>query len=184
MKISPKRANAISVQNSQTTHCNTYRPAPIRTGYERVLIHRCEGLYGKVASDDGKVSAITDNTISVLMKDGRTEQYQIGRQFGRWSGHDIPHDVVTDLKVGQSFKKGDPLIYNTRYFQRDLLDPTQVIFKMSLMGYVTLMENENTLEDGSVISGALAERLITTATHVRNIKVTFEKEIRNVITRV
>lgn len=177
----PKRANAISVQNSQTTHCNTYRPAPIRTGYERVLIHRCEGLYGKVASDDGKVSAITDNTISVLMKDGRTEQYQIGRQFGRWSGHDIPHDVVTDLKVGQSFKKGDPLIYNTRYFQRDLLDPTQVIFKMSLMGYVTLMENENTLEDGSVISGALAERLITTATHVRNIKVTFEQEIRNLI---
>lgn len=181
MKISPKRANAISVQNSQTTHCEGYKPSPIRTGYERVLIHRSEGLYGKVASDDGKVTAITDNTISVLMRDGRTEQYQIGRQFGRWSGHDIPHDLVTDLKVGQSFKKGDPLVYNKRYFQRDLLDPSQVIFKMSLMGYVALMETENTLEDGSVVSGKLAERLVTMATHVRNIKVTFEQEIRNLI---
>lgn len=177
----PKRANAISVQNSQTTHCEGYKPSPIRTGYERVLIHRSEGLYGKVASDDGKVTAITDNTISVLMRDGRTEQYQIGRQFGRWSGHDIPHDIVTDLKVGQSFKKGDPLVYNKRYFQRDLLDPSQVIFKMSLMGYVTLMETENTLEDSSVVSGKLAERLVTMATHVRNIKVTFEQEIRNLI---
>ena len=169
------------MQNSQTTHCEKYTPTPLRTGYERVLIHRSEGLYGKVASEDGKVVSITDKTISVLMKSGKTEQYLIGRQFGRWSGHDIPHDIVTDLKEGQSFKKGDPLVYNSRYFQRDVLDPSQVIFKMAMMGFVALMEHEKTLEDSSMISPAMAERLVTMATHVRNIKVTFDQEIRNLI---
>ncbi len=177
----PKRANAISVQNSQTTHCENYKPSPIRTGYERVVIHRSEGLYGKVAKEDGKVISITDKTITVEFKGGEKGQYLIGRQFGRWSGHDIPHDITTDLKEGQSFKKGDPLIYNTRYFQRDTLDPSQVLFKMSTLAYTALMEKETTLEDSSALSQEMADKLVTMATHIRNIKVTFDQEIRNLV---
>lgn len=177
----PKRANFISVQNSQTTHCENYKPSPIRTGYERVVIHRSEGLYGKVAKEDGKVISITDKTITVEFKGGEKGQYLIGRQFGRWSGHDIPHDITTDLKEGQSFKKGDPLIYNTRYFQRDTLDPSQVLFKMSTLAFTALMEKETTLEDSSALSQEMADKLVTMATHIRNIKVTFDQEVRNLV---
>ena len=177
----PKRANMLSIQNSQTTHCENYKPSLLRTGYERVVIHRSEGLYGKVAKDDGKVISITDKTITVEFKNGEKGQYLIGRQFGRWSGHDIPHDITTDLKEGQSFKKGDPLIYNTRYFQRDTLDPSQVLFKMSTLAFTALMEKETTLEDSSALSQEMADKLVTMATHIRNIKVTFDQEIRNLV---
>lgn len=171
----------IGIQNSQTTHCDKYTPTPLRTGYERVIAHRTPPLYASTAREDGKVTIVTDKTVTVQYKSGEIAQFPIGRQFGRWSGHDIPQDLITELKEGQSLKKGDVITYNERYFQRDTLDPSQVLFKMNMMAYVSMIEMEDTLEDSSVISPALAERLITTATHVRNVKVSFDQEIRNLV---
>lgn len=177
----PKRICFVSIQNSQTTHAHGYTPAPMRTGYERVLAHRTNSLYAKTARTDGVVEALTDNSISVKYKDGDVQHYEIGRRFGTWAGHVTPHDIVTPLKQGSKVKAGDVLIYNERYFTPDHLDPSQVILKMSTMATVVLWESTSTLEDSCELSKSIAHRMRTDTTHVRNIKVSFNQEIRNLV---
>lgn len=153
----------------------------MRTGYERVVAHRTNPLFAKTARTDGVVESVTDNTISVKYKDGEIVHYEIGRRFGVWAGHVTPHDIVTTLKAGQKVKAGDVLLYNERYFTPDSLDPSQVVLKMSTLARVVLWESNDTLEDSSAISADFAKRMRTDTTHVRNIKVTFDQEIRNLV---
>lgn len=90
----------------------------------------------------------------------------------------IPHDVVTDLKVGDSFKVGDPIVYNKGFFERDLLDPTQIVWKAGVTVRTVLYEANETLEDASSISERLAQLLKTKTTKVKTIVVAFDQVVR------
>jgi len=177
----PKRVNFISIQNSATTHAKGYGLLPCRTGYERVMQHRTEELYARTARQKGEVVSIVHNVMTVKYEDGAQEAYQIGRRFGKWDGEIIPHDIETRLKPGDKFEKGDNLIFNSMYFTPDNLDKKQVLFKFGTLARVVLMESTDTLEDSCAISQDLSHRLVTTSTHVRNIKVGFDQDIRNLI---
>lgn len=176
-----KRVNFISVQNSQTTHCTHHTPMPMRTGYERVLAHRSDALFAKTAEWDGVVTQVTDKTVSVKYANDDVVTYEIGTRFGNWAGHVIPHTLVTGLKTGSKVKKGDVLLYNTKYFTPDTLDPSQVIVKTGVLGRVALLEATDTLEDSCALSVPFANKLTTMSTHVRSIKVTFDQEVRNLL---
>lgn len=176
-----KRINFISIQNSQTTHCVGRTALPVRTGYERVMAHRCDELYAKVASGNGKIIGLTDSVITVEYDTGEQAAYPIGRQFGAWGGVTQPHDLVTDLKLGDKVKKGDAILYNSNYFVRDTLDPSQLIFTTQTLASVVLWESTDTLEDSNAITPALASRLATTGTTIRYITVSFDEEIRKLL---
>lgn len=177
----PKRVNFISVQNSQTTFSKGNKPMPVRTGYERVLAHRTDDLFAKTAEEEGVVEELSDKAVTIRYKSGEAISYEIGRKFGKWSGHVMPHDIATKLKQGQKVKKGDVIVYNTHYFTPDTLDPKQVVPRSGILARVVCWETPDTLDDASAISQRLGNELTTLDTHVRNIKVTFDQEIRNLI---
>lgn len=177
----PKRINFINIQNSQTTHCKHYTPMPARTGYERVLAHRTDELFAKTARTDGKVTNKSENVITVTYSDGEVVSYEIGRRFGRWGGYNLPHDIHTDLKVGDAVKLGTPIVYNKQFFERDYLDKNQVIYKTGILARTVLWEGVDTLEDSSALSLKLADKLVSELTEVRNIKVPFDLEVKNLI---
>lgn len=177
----PKRISFISIQNSQTTHCTGYTPMPTRTGYERVMIHRTPAIHGRTAREDGVVESVTDKVIQIRNADGTITAYELGRQYGKWSGKVMPHNLVTHLKVGDKIKKGDPLLFNTNYFTGDHLDPKQVLYKGGVLCRTALIECNETFEDSSAITKDFAKKLITTGTYVRNIRVDFTQEIRNMV---
>lgn len=177
----PKRLSFTSIQNSQTTHCVGYTPMPTRTGYERVMIHRTPAIHGRTAREDGVVESVTDKVIQIRNSDGTIIAYELGRQYGKWSGKVMPHNLVTHLKVGDKVKKGDPLLFNTNYFTGDHLDPKQVLYKGGVLCRTALIECNETFEDSSAITKDFAKKLITTGTHVRNIRVDFTQEIRNMV---
>lgn len=154
---------------------------PMRTGYERVLAHRTDALFAKTAEWDGVVTQVTDKTVSVKYANDDVVTYEIGTRFGNWAGHVIPHTLVTGLKTGSKVKKGDVLLYNTKYFTPDTLDPSQVIVKTGVLGRVALLEATDTLEDSCALSVPFANKLTTMSTHVRSIKVTFDQEVRNLL---
>lgn len=156
---------------------------PTRTGYERVMAHRTDDLFAKTARTGGKVTAKTDTAISITYDDGETVSYEIGRRFGIWSGSIIPHDISCELKLGDTVAKGDVLLYNKQYFVRDKLDPKQVLYKTALLARVVLTEVTETIEDSSAITEALAKRMTTLSTEVRYINVSFDQEIRNLVTK-
>lgn len=180
-KDDPKRINFINIQNSQTTHAIGYTPVPVRTGYERVMAHRTPDLYATTAKIAGVVKEINDKNIVVENEDGTSIAVELGRRYGKWSGKVIPHDVITNCKVGDKLSVGDVIAYNTNFFQQDVLDPKQVIYKPGAMARVVLWESTSTLEDSCGLSREFAEKLGTVTTHVRYIRVNFNQEVSNLV---
>lgn len=178
---SPKRIVFAGVQNKQTTHILHATALPVRTGYERVIGRRVDDMYAAYAKEDGEVVSITDKVITVKYKSGEMASYEIGRRFGNWAGATIPHDLVTDLEVGGKLKKDAVIAYNKHFFVRDTLDPSQIIQTNSTLVRAVLVETPDTLEDSGAISPELGQRIATTTTEPRVIKLDFSQEVRGLL---
>jgi hypothetical protein len=83
--------------------------------------------------------------------------------------------------MGATFNRGDTIAYNTGFFERDVLNPKQVIWKSSVNAKTVLMESTYTLEDSSALSRRLAGRLKTKTTTMRAIIVNFNQKIHKLV---
>ena len=171
----------ISIQNSSGTFAHGYEPMPLRTGYEPVLAARVDDLYAQVAQQPGKVVSVSDTALTVEYKDGSTQTFQLGRRYGTVSSLVLPHQLETRLKAGDAFGEGDLLIFNSRYFVPDALQPNQAAWKMGMLVKTAIMETADTLEDSSVISERVAGKMATEMVKVRDITVNFRESIHRMV---
>lgn len=153
----------------------------LRTGYDYVIGNRTTDMFAVMAKQDGVVKSVNKHAIVVEYKDGKTKAVSLGRQFGKAEGSVYPHDVVTPLKEGDKFVKGDCIAYNTGFFEQDFLDPSKIVMKTAVMARVALMESPLTHEDSSAISSSLADKLTTKTTKVKSFTINFQQEVRNVV---
>lgn len=170
--------NFISIQHGSSIASEGYEPPPVRTGMESVIAHRTGDLFAQTAKQAGKVIGLTDDLLTIEYKDGSQQAIEIGRRYGTGGGMVFPHEIVTDLTMGQSIKPETVLAYNTQYFDRDPLDSSQVLLKNTLQVKTVLWESPDTLEDSSTISQATAERFRSLTTHRRRVVVEFDQLIR------
>ena len=176
-----KRAGFISIQNSATTFCDSYTPMPVRTGAERVVGSRTGSMFSITAKADCTVTKITPEVITVTYKDGTTASYQLGRRYGIISAKDIPHDIITDSKVGDKLSVGQSICYNKNYFQSDPLNPKQTVFKMALNARVAMIEGSDGYEDSSALSTEFANKMSTGITHIRDIIISKDQGISGMV---
>jgi hypothetical protein len=177
-KDDPRRVNFVGIQARHVVPCVGYKQAAVRTGYEQAIPHRTTNdLFSTTARQDGKVLSITDTGILVQYKDGTKKGIEIGRRYGVAAGMTLPHDVVTPLKEGQSFKAGDPLAYNKDFFEPDMLDPTQIVMKTGALVNIAFLESSATADDSSAISRKISELLTTRVTKVKQVVVEFTQQI-------
>lgn len=176
-----KRTGFTSIQNSATTFCTTYRPMPVRTGAERVIGSRTGSMFSTTAKGDCVVTKVTADVITVQYKDGKTNSYQLGRRYGIISAKDIPHDIVTDNKVGDKLSVGQSICYNKNYFQTDPLNPKQTVFKTALNARVAMIEGSDGYEDSTAMSSTFANKMDTGITHIRDVVLTREQGISGLV---
>jgi hypothetical protein len=176
-----KRANFIGIQHSHSVACNGYHQMPVRTGYEQVVAQRTGDMFAAAATQDGKVLSVTPTGIIVQYADGTKQGYEIGRRFGNAAGLTIPHEVMANVKVGQEFKKGYVLAYNTGFFEPDILNPDNVVWKAGMLVKTVLMEVPETLEDSSAISARITDRLTTKVAKFSDIVVTFDQAVSKLV---
>lgn len=158
-----------------------YEPTPLRTGYEQIVAHRTTNIFASTAEQDGDVVDVSPTAIVVKYKDGEEQRIELGKRFGTAAGVTYPHVVTTDLKKGDKVAYGDVLAYNRKFFEPDTFNPGQVVWKAGVMCTTALIDNIDTLEDGSVISQKTAERLNTQTTDVRTIEVRFDQSISGLV---
>lgn len=178
----PKRVNFSSIQHSHGLACNGYRQSSVRTGYEQVLAQRTSDLFAYAARFNGKVISKKDKGIVIEYENGEKKSIELGRRFGSAAGLTVAHSVITELKEGDTFKTGDIISYNDGYFERDILNPKNVVWKMGVTVKTVLYESPQTHEDASSISARLASQLSTKLTKIKDVVVTFDQEVRNIIT--
>lgn len=176
-----KRAGFIAVQNSQTTFCTNYTPMPFRTGAEKVIHTRSTKMFSKIASKNGTVVDVTKDTMLVEYEDGTKEGFKLGRQFGVWGGYTIPHEIAPNVQKGQSFNAGQTLYYNSNFFQKDVTDNGNIIFKNFVLARVGFVENFSVFEDSAALSKEFSNKLLTRVSHVKNIRITTEQTIKNLV---
>lgn len=173
--------NFISIQHSSGTFARGYRTMPVRTGYERIIAQRSKDLFALTAKQKGRVVDVSERFIRVEYADGTLQSYPVGRRYGIAAGVTYPHMVAANVVAGQEFVEGDCLVYNTHYFAKDPLNPTQVIWKAGVLVKTALLESPDTLEDSSVISHEVADLLETQITKVREITIAFDQVIHNLV---
>lgn len=178
---SAQRLNMVSIQQSHTITCNGYKASPVRTGYEYVMAQRVGDSFARVAEKSGKVTAVSDTSITVQYDDGIVANFLIGRKFGKSGNLTIPHELRSDVKVGDKLAKGDVVTYNEGFFERDRFNPKNVIWKNNVLARVVLMESRQTHEDASSISIELARKLSTKLTKVKDVVITFDQQVRSVM---
>ena len=178
---SAQRLNMVSIQMAHVIACNGYKAGAVRTGYEQIIPHRTGESFSFVAQDQGVVKSKTDKAMIVEYKSGQTVGFQIGRKFGKSGDLTIPHEIVSDYKVGQKFAKGDVIAFNSGFFERDVLNPKTVVWKNGVTARVALLESRQTHEDASSLSKKLSDQLRTNVTKIKNVVVDFKQEIRRMM---
>lgn len=161
-----------------------YTVTGLRTGYEKLIAHRTNNNQACAAEAEGRVVVVSDHLITIEYTAGEktyTKSYKLGRYFGRHEGGTYPHDIVTQMHVGQTVHKGDIVTYNAKFFEPDLISPTQVNWKAGVMARTVLVEGADTLEDSSAISEELSRKLTAQITKTKYITVRFDQAIHGLV---
>lgn len=177
----PKRVNFVGIQRSHAVACHGYKALPLRTGYEAAMPHRNSDLFCFAARQDGVVVELTDTGVVVEYKDGTRKGVELGRRYGSSAGLTIPHEVVSPMKMGQKFKAGDIVSYNSDFYEFDFLNPKNVIWKGGVMVNTAIFECTDTLEDSSVISVSVANQMTTRMSKIRTIVLNFDQTVNKLV---
>jgi hypothetical protein len=158
-----KRANFISIQAASFLPVIGTNLSRVRTGYERVVAHRCSPPFAYVAKDDGRVVSINEQikTMEIEYKSGDKVVLEWGEAYSRNSSGSFyvtQKVVINEFIAGGRFKKGDVIVYNDSFFSNDPLSK-QVDMRLGLFENVALMDNARTLDDGCFISKKLNKAL-------------------------
>lgn len=176
-----KRVNFVSIQNSHGIAVAGARQPYLRTGYEQIIGQRTGTMFSYSAKEPGKVISITDKGIIVKFDSGEEKGFILGRRFGNAEGSTYPHNVVTNLKLGDTFEAGDNIIYNEGFFEPDFINPKKVVYKSGLTAKVALYESSQTFEDSSSISSRLSNKLSAKTTKVLSYVVDFKQGVKNIL---
>ena len=83
---------------------------------------------------------------------------------------------VNGFKAGDKFKPGDILVYNRQFFKANPYDK-QVEWKMGILAKVAVIDNGGTVEDASIITRPLAEKMVFNPIHVKEIVITKDTNV-------
>lgn len=169
------------MQNSQTTFSVAASPMPLRTGMEKLVHVRSGSSFSKIAKSGGVVVDKTDTSILVQYDDGTKEGFNTGTIFGKWGGYNIPHELVSNVEKGEKFKEGDCLYYNSNYFTKDATDKNNIMLKNHVLARTALVENYDVYEDSAAMSKEFSTKLTTGITHIRNVKLTSESTLKDLV---
>lgn len=170
----------IATQHSHTIASPAYRQPYVRTGYEFVIGKRTGKMFAYGAKEDGQVTAITEKGLIATYASGEQVGIELGRVYGKAEGTLYPHDIVTPYHVGEKFKRGDILVYNSKFFEPDFLEPKKIILKTSGTVMTAFMESNRTHEDSSSIGAHVGDMFKTEVTKVKSYTVNFTQNLLEV----
>lgn len=176
-----KRTLFKSIQDSHTIPILGAVPQPVRTGYDHVVAHRVGKKFAVTAKEEGEITELSENHLTIKYNNGKEERVQIGQVYGVSTGKIVDNILITDYSIGKKVNPGDVVAYNPYFFTRDYLVPSQVLFKYSALANVTFMESNDTEEDSSAISERLGYQMKTNTIKVRSLVIPFENEIHNML---
>lgn len=136
------------------------------------------------AKNDGKVTEINEklSLVKVTYKDGSTDIFKYGDTVGESSGSMINHRIALHpgVTVGASFKKGSIITYHQDFFQYDPF-AKQLAWCHGIPASLAIMPKDITLEDSSMITSELSDKLSLASIHTRPIQISTNMVIESFV---
>ena len=177
----PKRKNFIGIQNQHTMAIRNMELPYVRSGYESVLPQRLSDIYATIAEQPGKVMKVNDHGMVIKYKDGTVVGIELGTRYSRAEGALYPNDVMTNLTKGAAFKKGYPIAYHSGFFEQDIWDNGNLLYKQSRMITTALYEGSMTFEDSCTLDVSVMDDLTSAGIKVKEYLITFDQSIHSAV---
>lgn len=177
-KDDTKRTLFSGVQQSQVMAADNYVVNPLRTSYDSIIAYRTSELYSSISKKDGVIKEVSDYGIEVEYEDGTTDKFPLGYEIGKGAGEYHKHLKITDREVGYKFKKGEILAWDSMFFDRDMIDPTRVVWKSGGLARIAFGEDQFTFEDSIGIVKDFSDRSTTPFLKPNDFKVEALQEIK------
>ena len=177
-----KRISFLNIHMSHYVPTNEMSLPRVRTGYERVVAHRCKLPFTYVAENDGVIESINEESHILTVfypKQNKKVAVEYGDMYtnngggGFWCTQNI---IINGFKTGDKVKRGDVILYNDKFFHADP-NNKQVDLMFGTLANVALIDNSFTVEDADIISGDLAKKLEFNPVHLRDIVITKKTNI-------
>lgn len=175
-----KRVSFASIQNTHTIAMERMELPYVRSGYEFIIPHRVGKTFCQVAPEDGKVIKSKKFGLTVEYKSGKKDGFTAGIVFGKAEGTLYPSNLVTNLKDGDTFKEGDPIVWNDKFFEYDMF-AKRLGYRHTQMATLALLEGEQTYEDSCSCSNKFVDGISSKVAKLRSIRVNFGDIVHNVL---
>lgn len=177
-KDDTKRTLFSGVQQSQVMASDNYVVNPLRTSYDSIIAYRTSELYSSVSKKAGKITEVTAYGMEVEYEDGTTDKFPLGYEIGKGAGESHKHLKITDREVGYKFNAGEILAWNDMFFDRDMIDPTRVVWKSGGLARIAFGEDQFTFEDSIGITKGFSDRSTTPYLKPNDFKIEATQEIK------
>ena len=154
----------------------------MRTGYERVVAHRCKLPFAYAAEYDGVIESI-DEDAHILVVSYPKQKKKVAVEYGELYTNNggggfycTQRIVINGFKKNDKVKQGDVIIYNEQFFRADPFTK-QVDLMFGKLVNVALIDAATTVEDSDIISEKLAKELGFNPVHPRDIIITKKTNI-------
>lgn len=172
-----KRVSFLNIHLSHYVATKEMSLPRVRTGYERVIAHRCNPPFAYAAEADGVIETI-DEDAHVLVVSYPSLKRKISVEYGDLYTNNggggfycTQNTVINGFKQGDKMKRGDIIVYNNRFFKPDPFTK-QVDLSFGQLADVAIIDSARTVEDSDVISEELARKLEFNPVHPRDIVIT------------
>ena len=119
-------------------------------------------------------------TLSGTKTAGVVKSFSYEDIYSPISGSFLLQKRVPNVAVGESFKRGDILVYNPGFFVKDPMSK-QVTFKHGVTGYVAILEKSTNHEDACEISQDISKRLKMSPCHQRQVATTKDAALLKIV---
>lgn len=179
--VSRDDAIRTAIATSQSGHIvatDGAQPVLISNGTDEVVPSYLSDEFSYVARMDGKVLEFENGYMIIQYKDGKksavrcmTDHYA----FNSGSGFYVNNKLITELKPGESFKKGDVLAYHEKFFSKG----TDGVVRMNVgpLAKVAFTTAYCTYEDAGMITQNMSKKMASSLTMCQSTKIAATDDI-------
>lgn len=163
----PIRSAIACKQSQHVVPVEDASPALISNGFDEAVQFHLSDDFVVNADEDGKVIEVNDELgfIMVQYKSGKTRAISTAPNivYNSNSAFYLSNTLVpTHAKVGETFKKDEPLAYHPKYFKYSKMNGLR--YAIGPITKIAFMSSYNTYEDAGICTAKLAKRMRTKLT--------------------
>ena len=157
----PTRLGHALKQSKHTIPVKKSSPVLISNGMEEVCRFQLSSDFVVNAAEDGIVVDYNDDIMIVKYNSGKCQAVNLGHTIVKngGGGFFLSNQLITNLKVGDKFKKDAVLAYHKDFFTNDNFNNCRM--NMGTLTKVAIMSTYNTYQDATMITEKLSDEAAT-----------------------